>query len=245
MILNNFRKWTIGLISDIAAIWANEMKMTVKDEGVLIFFILAPLLYPMLYSWIYNNEVVRDVPVAVVDNSHSFESREFLRMCDASPDVKVAYHCNNIEEARELVGRQVVHGILYFPRDFATNLNRGDQTSVGVYCDMSLMLTYKAIYQTAQSVSTKINSNIQISRSKDYTNRDDEITAKPLDFEEVEMFNPTGGYGNSILPGVLMIVIQQTLLLGIGLAAGTSRERNTTTAWYLWTNTTAVPTELC
>lgn len=226
MILNNFRKWTIGLISDIAAIWANEMKMTVKDEGVLIFFILAPLLYPMLYSWIYNNEVVRDVPVAVVDNSHSFESREFLRMCDASPDVKVAYHCNNIEEARELVGRQVVHGILYFPRDFATNLNRGDQTSVGVYCDMSLMLTYKAIYQTAQTVSTQINSNIQISRSKDYTNRDDEITAKPLDFEEVEMFNPTGGYGNSILPGVLMIVIQQTLLLGIGLAAGTARERN-------------------
>ena len=219
-------KWIKGLISDIAAIWANEMKMTVKDEGVLVFFILAPLLYPILYSWIYNNEVVREVPVAVVDLSHSSQSRKFIRMCDASPDVKVAYHCNNLEEARELVGRQVVHGVMYFPTDFDTKLNRGEQANVSVYCDMSLMLTYKAIYQTATAVSSQMNAGIQISQSQSFTARDEEITTKPLDFNEVEIFNPTGGYGNAILPGVLIVVIQQTLLLGIGLAAGTSRERN-------------------
>lgn len=55
------------------------MKNTIKDEGVLIFFILVPLGYPLLYSWIYNNEVVRDVPVAIVDMSHSQESRKFIR----------------------------------------------------------------------------------------------------------------------------------------------------------------------
>ena len=219
-------KWIKGLISDIAAIWANEMKMTVKDEGVLVFFILAPLLYPILYSWIYNNEVVREVPVAVVDLSHSSQSRKFIRMCDASPDVKVAYHCNNLEEARELVGRQVVHGVMYFPTDFDTKLNRGEQANVSVYCDMSLMLTYKAIYQTATAVSSQMNAGIQISQSQSFTARDEEITTKPLDFDEVEIFNPTGGYGNAILPGVLIVIIQQTLLLGIGLAAGTSRERN-------------------
>ena len=52
-------------------IWAEEMKITWKDEGVLIFFILVPLLYPLVYSWIYTNEVVREVQVAVVDMSHS------------------------------------------------------------------------------------------------------------------------------------------------------------------------------
>jgi ABC-2 type transport system permease protein len=219
-------KWIKGLISDIATIWVNEMKMTVKDQGVLIFFILAPLMYPVLYSWIYNNEVVHDVPVAVVDMSRSHLSRQFLRMCDASPDVKIAYHCNNIEEARDLVGRQLVHGILYFPQDFAKQLNRGEQATVGVYCDMSLMLTYKAILQTATNVSLKMNAGISIAQSGGYTNRDDEITAQPLEVEEVPIYNATGGYGNAILPGVLMMVIQQTLLLGIGLAAGTSRERN-------------------
>lgn len=213
-------------IKDMAFIWAKEMKMTVKDEGVLIFFILVPLLYPLLYSWIYNEEVVREVPVAVVDNSRSAESREFIRQCNASPDVDIAYYCKNLDEAREMIGRQKVHGVLYFPSDFAHNINRGTQAHVSVYCDMSLMLNYKAIYMTVQGVSSKMNSHIQIEHSTSFTERDEEITTKPLDFEEVQIFNSTGGYGNAILPGVLIIIIQQTLLLGIGLAAGTAREEN-------------------
>ena len=40
------------------------------------------------------------------------------------------------------------------------------------------------------------------------------------------MFNPQGGYGTAVLPAVLILIIQQTLALGIGLAAGTARERN-------------------
>lgn len=211
---------------DLITIWSNEMKMCFQDEGVLIFFIIVPLLYPLLYSWIYNNEVVREVPVAVVDNSHSFTSREFLRRCDASPDVKVTYHCNNLKEAKELVGRQIVNGVIYFPRDFEKNIKRGEQTHVGVYCDMSLMLTYKAIYQTTQGVASLMNSSIQIDRKHGLTERDDNVATKPLDFDEVAIFNPTGGYGNAVIPCVLIIIIQQTLLLGIGLSAGTARENN-------------------
>lgn len=215
-------------INDLATIWADEMKMCIKDEGVLIFFILVPLAYPLLYSWIYNNEVVREVPVAVVDLNHSALSREFIRKCDASPDVNVTFHCTSLAEARELMGRQVVYGVLYLPSDFEQLLNRGEQTAVGVYCDMSLMLTYKAIYMTAMTVSSAMNSDIQIQNSSltATTQRDEEITTKPLDFEEVPIFNPTGGYGNAVLPAVLVIIIQQTLLLGIGLSAGTAREKN-------------------
>ncbi len=224
--LNDIFSKITSAANSIAVIWGNEMKMVVKDEGVLVFFILAPLLYPLLYSWIYNNEVVREVPVAVVDFSHSAESRRFLRMCDASPDIDIKYYCNNIDEARELVGRQVVRGVIHFPRDFSNNINLGRQTHVGVYCDMSLMLVYKAIYQTTQAVATEMNSGIQITRAGGFTDRDNEIMTKPLNIKEVEIFNSTSGYGNFLLPGVLIVVIQQTLLLGIGLAAGTARERN-------------------
>lgn len=213
-------------LHDMCHIWAEEMKNVVRDEGVLIFFVLVPLLYPILYSWIYNNEVVREVPVAVVDNSHSSMSRMFIREFDAAPDTRVAYHCNSLDEAKDLVGRQAVHGVIYFPQDFQTRINRMEQSHVGVYCDMSLMLTYKAIFQTASSVAANINSKIQTSLSGNTTGREDEITIKPLDFDEIPMFNTTGGYGNFILPGVLMLIIQQTLLLGIGLSAGTAREKN-------------------
>ena len=90
-----FRRINEG-IHDMCFIWWQEMKNVVKDEGVLIFFIIVPLLYPLLYSWIYNNEVVNEVPVAIVDMSHSKSSREFIQKLDASSQVQVSYHCNNI-----------------------------------------------------------------------------------------------------------------------------------------------------
>ena len=213
-------------IKDMCYIWGKEMRSTVTDEGVLIFFILVPLLYPLLYSWIYTNEVVREVPVAIVALSHTSQSRQFIRMFDATPDARVAYHCNNLEEARRLVEREVVSGIIYFPEDYATRLMRGEQTHVGVYCDMSLMLTYKAIYQSAQSIAAHIGAAFQAAHSGSITQRDAEIAIRPVNVSEVQIFNATGGYGNAIIPGVLILVIQQTLLLGIGLAAGTARESN-------------------
>ena len=213
-------------VHDMCYVWMKEMMNIVKDEGVLIFCILVPLLYPLLYSWAYNNEVVREVPVAVVDLSHSQLSRQFVRQYDASPDVKVACFCNSLDEAKELVGKQVVRGVILLPTDFAVNVNRMQQSHVGVYCDMSFMLAYKAIFQTATAVSGNINKQIQVQLSGNYTHHEDEITTQPLAFDEVAIFNPTGGYGNFIIPGVLMLLIQQTLLLGIGLSAGTARENN-------------------
>lgn len=212
-------------LSDIFCSFYSEARTIVRDEGVVLFMLFVPLFYPILYSWIYNNEVVREVPVAVVDASHSALSREFVRRYDASPDVKVAYFCNSIEEARRLVAKQEVNGIVYLPEDLSKRLNRMEQATVSVYCDMSLMLAYKAIFTAATSVSSLMNANLQVALALGYTDHENSITTQPLNYEEVAMFNSTGGYGNFILPGVLMLIIQQTLLLGTGLLYGSRRER--------------------
>ena len=202
------------------------MSQVVKDEGVLIFFIIVPLVYPLLYSWIYNNEVVHEVPVCVVDQSHSQLSRQFIRMCDATPDVKVAYYAQDLDEAKSLVSRQLVKGIYLIPGSFASDVYRMQQGTVSVYCDMSLMLTYKAIFQTAQAVSMEMGSEIQKKLGGHYTVREEAVSARPLDFDDVPIFSPAAGYGSSILPAVLMLILQQTLVLGIGLSAGTARDEN-------------------
>ena len=213
-------------IEDACYIWRQEMRQVFKDEGVLIFFILVPLLYPLLYSWIYNNETVHEVPVVVVDDSHSHLSREFIRMCDATAEVKITYHATDMDEAKMLMSRQIVRAIYYIPSDFQTRVSRMEQTTVSVYCDMSLMLAYKAAFQAATLVSQKMGSNHLVKLSGKTTNREEEIQVRPLDYEEVPIFNPSGGYGSAVLPAVLMIILQQTLVLGIGLAAGTARENN-------------------
>lgn len=211
---------------DAAYVWRQEMKQVFRDEGVLIFFIIVPLVYPLLYSWIYNNETVHEVPVVVVDLSHSQQSRQFIRMCDASPDVRVVSYASDLDDAQSLVSRQIVKGVYLIPSDFGTRINRMEQATVSVYCDMALMLTYKAIYQTAVAVSQQMGAEIQKKVSGLYTEREEAIVARPLDFDEVVMFNPQGGYGSSVLPAVLILILQQTLVLGIGLAAGTARESN-------------------
>ena len=213
-------------LDDLAYVWRFELRQVLRDEGVLLFCIVVPIVYPLLYSWVYNNENIHEVPVAVVDQSHSQLSRQYIRMCDASPDVHVAYYAVDLDDAQSLVSRQIVKGIYLIPEDFATRVNRLEQATVSVYCDMALMLTYKAIYQTAMAVSQKMGAGIQTKLAGKYTKREEVINASPLDVEEVAMFNPQAGYGTAILPAVLILIIQQTLALGIGLAAGTARERN-------------------
>lgn len=213
-------------VQDACYIWRKEMVQVVKDEGVLIFFIVVPLVYPLLYSWIYNNEVVREVPVCVVDQSHSQLSRKFIRLCDASPDVHVKYYAQDLDEAKSLVSRQLVKGIYLIPSSFEGDVYGLKQGTVSVYCDMSLMLAYKAIFQTAQSVTMDMGTELKTRLGGHYTAREEAIAARPLDYEDVPIFSPAGGYGSSVLPAVLMLILQQTLVLGIGLSAGTARDEN-------------------
>ena len=163
-----------AIINDICTIWIDETKKIVRDEGLLIFTVLLPLLYPLLYSWIYNNEVVRDVPVAVVDNSDSRLSRKLTSMLDASPDVETAYRCGSLEEARRLIGLQEVYGVIYIPEDFETRVSRMEQSTVSLYCNMALMLTYKAIYQTTTTVIGEINSEERVGQPHRPRGRDND-----------------------------------------------------------------------
>ena len=207
-------------------VWRKEISRLVKDEGVIIFFIIVPLVYPLLYSWIYNNEVVREVPVCVVDQSHSQLSRKFIRLCDASPDVHVKYYAQDLDEAKSLVSRQLVKGVYLIPSTFDADTYGLKQGVISVYCDMSLMLTYKAIFQTAQMVSMEMGTELKKALGGAYTVREEAIQSRPLDYDDVPIFSPAGGYGSGILPAVLMLILQQTLVLGIGLSAGTAREEN-------------------
>lgn len=91
---------------------------------------------------------------------------------------------------------------------------------------MSGMLYYKAILTAATEASLQMNKDIKIARSGNTTNRQDEISAAPIKYESVTLFNSQNGYASFLIPAVLILIIQQTLLLGVGLSAGTARENN-------------------
>lgn len=211
---------------NIMQIWFKELGATFKDEGILTFIILVPIAYPLLYSYVYTNETVRDVPVVIVDDNHSSLSREIIRKMDASPDVEVIARCNNMEEAQEYVKRMEAYGIVHIPEDFTKELVAGRQVPLGVYCDMSSMLYYKAILVTATNVSLETNKEIKVNHYvTGTTERQDEINKMPIEYDYVPLYNPQSGFAAFLIPPVLMLIIHQTLLLGIGMSMGNSRER--------------------
>ena len=213
-------------MNSVFYICQKELKAVFKDQGVLIFFLLVPLAYPLLYAFIYTGEVVREVPAAVVDMNKSTLSREFIRKVDATPDVKIQSHCADMEEAKLLLKESKVYGVIYIPENFSSDITKGIQTQVTLYCDMSGMLYYKAILTASTEVSLKMNKAIKVKRAGNTTDRQDEISATPITYEAVNLFNPQAGYASFLLPAVLILIVQQTLLLGVGLSAGTARENN-------------------
>lgn len=207
-------------------IFRHELRNIFRDEGVLVFFFLVPLAYPLLYAFIYTNEVVREVPVVVVDDCSTPQSREYLRHIDATADVAVVARCRDMESARREIAERNAYGIVYVPRDFSRRLARGEQTEVSIFIDMSGMLYYKAVLTANTNVSLAMNARIKVKRAGNTTEAQDRVTEHPIAYEEISLYNPQNGFAAFLIPAVLILIIQQTLLLGVGISAGTAREHN-------------------
>lgn len=207
-------------------IWKLEMKKIFRDEGIILFFIIVPLLYPILYTTLYTPEVVRELPVAVVDNSNSAWSRDYIRRIDATPDVYVQYQSTDLKSAQQLMMEEKVYGIIYIPSDFSKNITEGkEQAHVSLFSDMGSLLYYKALMLANTSVSLNMNKEIKVSRNAS-TARGEEIYAYPISNEHTPIFNSQGGFAAFLIPAVLILILHQTLILGVGLLAGTERERS-------------------
>ena len=213
-------------ILDTFFIWKDELKNVFKDSGVMIFFFLVPFIYPLLYAFIYNNEVVHNAKMVVVDQSDSYLSREYIRKVDATADVKVVAVCSDMEEAKRMMDAKEAYGILYFPSEFSKNIHKGKQATVSLYCDMSALLFYKAFLLATTEVSLEIGKELRAQNNPSSTIEQEKITLNPIPYESVALFNSQNGFASFLVPAILILVIQQTLILGIGMLGGTAREKN-------------------
>ena len=209
--------------------FVSELQRIFHDPGVMVIFIVATLAYPLIYKALYWNEQICDVPVAVVDLSNSPESRTFLHRWNASPDIRLTYSCTSMAEAEQLLREQKVHGIIYFPHDFARQLaDPLGKAHISLYCDMSSFLYMKAIYLSCNQVMLESMRNIQIDRYEQM-GMDKEFAwalVQDAPYTETALFTPTGGYGSFLIPAVLVLILHQTLLFGICMLGGTAREEN-------------------
>ncbi|MDR1680123.1 MAG: ABC transporter permease [Prevotellaceae bacterium] len=205
-----------------------ELWNVFRDKGVLIVFFAAGLLYPLVYGLVYLNETLREVPIAVVDNSHSATSRHFLRLLDATPDVVITHRTTSMEEAKRLFAESKIRGVVYIPASFSKDIAAHRQTHISAYASMASMLYYRAMYSAVNFTALEMGKQIQLEEleSAGFTRHEAEIQTAPLLFEGVALYNTKGGYASFLVPCILLLVLQQTLVLGVGILAGTAREEN-------------------
>lgn len=217
------------LLVDIYYVWVNEMKLVLRDPAVLLVFVIVPLIYPPIYSWIYCNEIVTDIPLLVVDKSQTAQSREFTRKIAGASAVNFLGYKNNIEEAKEELMKREIAGFIYISEDFGKNLKTKKPAEVVVFADMSNMFRFQAVASSVNSVSQIMGAEVRSAILGPGTPRMEELMEFPTITEGIDYYNPAGGFGAAIIPPVLALVIQQAILLGISTIVGTHRDRKTFT----------------
>jgi len=216
----------IGLELTLLA-FVDELKTIGKDNGALLIFFLAVIAYPVIYSIAYKNNVVRDIPVTVVDLDKTSGSQQFVKMLGATKELVVTQEVGSLHEARQLFWDGNSKGVILIPEGFEKELLRGAQTSVSVYCDAGYFLIYKETLNGALQTVGTFSAGIEIKRLMATGSSEEQALQQrdPIPAKFYNLYNPAGSYGSYVMPGIILIILQQTLLIGIGMIGGAGKER--------------------
>lgn len=209
---------------ETARIFRHEMSLVFSDVGVILFFFFLPTAYPIIYSLIYNTEVTRDMPVAVIDNSRTALSREFTRHADATEAIKVCGYAANLQEAKQWMAEKKCFAILEIPADYTQKLGRAEQPQVQFYCDMTLLLRYRTF--SSSLADLQIATGAQL-RQMTLDDLGMPSTGEPSTIGSVgfALGDTQQGFASFIIPGIVVLILQQSMILGIVLLGGTRAEQ--------------------
>ena len=214
---SRFFLWCIQVLR----VCGRELLLVFRDEGVVIFFLVLNAVYPVLYALIYNPEVVRNERVVVVDDNRTHASRDLVRRLDATQEIAIAGYAANMQEAQEAMHRKDCYGILHVPRDFGQSVGRGEQAHVSLYCDMSVMMRYKAMFTALSNVTQTMGNERMAAVVEPVVNMGGSI----VENHQVPVGNPAMGIASAVLLFILPLVLQQSMILGIAMLHGGSIER--------------------
>jgi ABC-2 type transport system permease protein len=208
-------------------LWLDSLVLMLRDKGALLLLVGAPILYGFFYPWFYSSQVVQQVPVALVVHDNSGLARQMLRFAQASPRIDLKLVTSDEGEAREAVLRGEVMGYALLPRDLKRDVLRRTDVVVPVYANGAYPLVSKQVqYGFAEAFGT-VSAGVEIKRLEagGQSAPQAAVGRSPVNLQTVALFNPTEGYGSFVVAAVAVLILQQTLLMGSALLAGTWREQ--------------------
>lgn len=214
------------MVSNIVKIFIEEFKTIFKDPGSRLIMVSAILLYSLFYTMPFSHHSTRDVPIGVIDNDCSKLSHEFIRNIDSTEYVKVVKRLNDIEDGKNNYYRNKIRAFILIPKDFERDLKRGNPTMVTSYCDSAFLILYKQVATAVATLAGEMGAKIEIGTlmKKGVPKEAAYSMVNPILFIQNPLYNPIGSYQNYIYPLVLIMILHQTMLIGVSMLGATSRE---------------------
>lgn len=219
---------------EVALVFRSEMSAIFSDIGVMIFFFALPLAYPIVYSLIYNPEVTRDMPVAVVDHSRTALSREFIRHADATEAMQICGYAASMQEAKQWMAEKKCFAVFEIPADYAQKLGRAEQPSIQFYSDMTLLLRYRTFLNSLTELQIATGAQLREmtlddlgipSYDTDTPGSSMMAGSQSIGNEGFPLGDTQQGFASFIIPGIVVLILQQSMLLGIVTLGGSRVER--------------------
>ena len=208
--------------SGVGAAMVAELRRVVADSGVFGVIVLAPLIYGLLYPQPYLGQLLRDLPIAVVDQDRSELSRELIRSLDADEALTVAAAPATLAEAQQAMARRQVFGIVAIPAGAERDVLAGDPSRLAVYVDSAYFLLFSRVQGGVSDAVAAVNAAVATGGARlDGSLAHAAMTrASPVELLTEPLYNPTGGYASYAVPAAFVLILQQTLLMGAATLGG-------------------------
>lgn len=213
----------------------DEVNLIYRDKGMLLLVVIALPLYTLIYSLAYGSEVVRNVPIAIVDDDNSSESRSLIKTFATGPGTMVNYKASNMQEAQELFYSKKISGIVYIPHGFESSIMAGREANIGLILDGSHLLLYRQVLEQITKSTLQHGAMVELSRliKRDIDPSTAKFIIEPIAINIDNVYNDTLGYGTFVMPSVVMVIIQQTLLIGLAMAGAQRDNKKRITTKYI------------
>jgi ABC-2 type transport system permease protein len=206
----------------VGGAFAAEWQRVLRTRGAFIMLVLAPLVYGFYYPQPYLNQILRKIPIAVVDNDLSELSRGIVQTLDASGAVKVAVRADTLAEARAALDRGEVFAVVGIPPEAERDVLKGTTVPLPIYADATYFFLFRTMGSGIAVAINTLSSELAAGGARPDGSLFKAALASlsPADILLQPIFNPVGGYASYIVPAAFVLILQQMLLIGAAMLTG-------------------------
>ncbi|MCU8157763.1 ABC transporter permease [Vibrio vulnificus] len=191
------------------AIMVKEFRQLSRDRITFGMVVMIPLIQLLLFGYAINTDI-RDIPVAVVDQSESTAGRILTESVKVTQVVSVTQRYATAEEAEQAIQDGIVRAALILPNDLTQRMAQGRPLGQWI----------------VDGSDTMISAAILGLQTMPLTDFDFQIRPKPTQTFEVTLYyNPSRRSAVNIVPGLLGVILTMTMILFTSAAIVRERER--------------------